>query len=98
MSMQSDISFHDGSVPTRTTGTVQAEVDGELILLSPEDYSYFGAQGTGGPVWEMIDGQRTVGQIIAELETAYSAQSGVIRAETVDFIDALRAAGLVTFK
>lgn len=98
MATESDISFHDGSVPTRVTGTVQAEVDGELILLSPSDFSYFGALGTGGPVWEMVDGQRTVGGLIAELETRYTADPGVIRAETIEFLDALRAAGLITFE
>lgn len=91
------IGFTDKSVPTRVVGAVQAEVDGELILLSPKDFSYFGAAGTGGPVWGLVDGTRTVGQIITELEAQYEANPGVIRAETVEFIDALRAAGLVEF-
>lgn len=91
------VDFVDDSVPTRVVGAVQAEVDGELILLSPKDFSYFGAAGTGGPVWDLVDGTRTVGQIISELEGQYEAEPGVIRAETVEFIDALRAAGLVEF-
>lgn len=91
------MNFTDGSVPSRATGAVQAEVDGDLILLSPKDFSYFGAMGSGGPVWDLIDGQRTVGEIIAELEATYTAEPGVIRAETVDFIDALQAAGLIEF-
>lgn len=91
------VDFTDESLPTRVTGSVQAEVDGELILLSPKDFSYFGAAGTGGPVWDLVDGTRTVGQIVAELESQYEAEPGVIRAETVEFIDALREAGLVEF-
>jgi hypothetical protein len=87
----------DESVPTRVVGAVQAEVDGELILLSPKDFSYFGAAGTGGPVWELVDGTRSLGQIVATLESQYEAEPGVIRAETIEFIDALRAAGLVEF-
>jgi hypothetical protein len=85
----------DELVPARKLGAVQAEVDGEVILLSPTDFSYFGATGTGGPVWELIDGERTVGRIISDLESAYDAPSGVIRAETIEFIEALEAAGLL---
>jgi hypothetical protein len=93
----SETSFADSSVPTRATGAVQAEVDGELILLSPKDFSYFGAVGSGGPVWDLIDGQRSVGDIIGALEAQYTAEPGVIRAETTEFIDALQAAGLIEF-
>ncbi|MDQ1246072.1 MAG: PqqD family protein [Actinomycetota bacterium] len=91
------VAFTDDSVPTRVVGAVQAEVDGELILLSPKDFSYFGAAGTGGPVWDLVDGTRSVGQIVAQLEEQYTADPGVIRAETVEFLDALRAAGLLEF-
>ena len=68
---------------------MEAEVDGELILLSPSDFSYFGAAGTGAPVWELVDGQRSVGGIVAELEAKYEAPEGVIRAETLEFIEVL---------
>ncbi len=85
----------DDAVPVRKTGAVQAEVDGEVILLSPTDFSYFGAAGTGGPVWELIDGERTVGAIVAELESSYDAPEGVIRNETLEFLEALEAAGLL---
>lgn len=97
MPSEPTIHFDLSSVPIRATGAVQAEVDGELILLSPADFSYFGAQGTGGVVWAMIDGSRTVGDVIGELESRYDAPAAVIREETTSFLDALRAAGLIEF-
>ncbi len=95
--MATSVDFNDASVPSRSSGAVEAEVDGELILLSPKDFSYFGAQGAGGPVWEMVDGQRTVGEIIEQLVENFEADPGVIRADTIEFLDALGAAGLVEF-
>ncbi len=89
-------SLDDTTVPVRSTGTVQAEVDGDLILLSPKDFSYFGAQGAGETVWELVDGRRSIGDIVASLETEFSADEGVIRAETLEFIDALVEVGLIT--
>lgn len=96
--MSKSAPLDDANVPVRATGAVQAEVDGELILLSPKDFSYFGAQGTGDAVWELVDGQRSVGQIIGELEATYEADPGVIRAQTLEFLDALVAVGLITLQ
>lgn len=87
--------MNDLRIPTRVVGAVEAEVDGERILLSPKDFSYFGLTGTGAPVWDLIDGARSVDTIIATLEGTFDAPDGQIRAETDEFIDALAAAGLV---
>lgn len=83
------------SVLARATGAVEAEVDGERILLSPRDFSYFGLTGSGSHVWDLIDGQRALGQVITELEQQFEAEDGVISREVMEFAEALRAAGLV---
>ena len=85
----------DLRIPTRVVGAVEAEVDGERILLSPKDFSYFGLVGTGAPVWDLIDGERSVDLIVTELEAKFDAPDGQIRTETDEFIDALAAAGLI---
>lgn len=92
--MADDIELTGTTVIRRATGAVQAEVDGELILLSPKDFGYFGAEGTGAQVWELVDGQRTVDDIVSELEQQYAADPGVIRAETLVYLEALVASGL----
>ena len=88
----------DVAIPRRVTGAVQAEVDGELILLSPKDFSYFGAAGTGDKVWSLVDDQRSIGEIVAALEGEYQAEPGVIRSQTVEFLEAVEAAGLIAFE
>ncbi len=85
----------DSQIPSRTQGSIEAEVDGERILLSPKDFSYFGLTGTGAPVWDLIDGDRSVAAIVAELERQYEAAPDVIRNETEEFLDALASSGLV---
>ena len=86
----------DGTaVPARADRVVQAAVDGDLVLLSPKDFAYFGTTGTGDPVWALIDGTRTFDEIVDALEQRYSAAPGVIRTQASEFIDALVAAGLV---
>lgn len=84
------------AVPRRADRVVQAEVDGEVVLMSPKDFAYFGTQGTGDAVWMLIDGVRSIDAIVTELEVRYEAAPGVIRAEVAEFIDALVASGLAT--
>lgn len=79
----------------RADGVIEAEVDGEQILLSPKDMSYFGLRNTGGPVWELVDGQRTVGQVVQQLQEDYDGDADEIREQTLEFLDALAASGLV---
>jgi hypothetical protein len=82
-------------VVTRTDGVVEAEVDGERILLSPVDFSYFGLTGTGAHVWELIDGERTLNEIIDTLKSDYEANPEEIIADVNSFVDALKSAGLI---
>ncbi len=48
------------TVLRRVDRVVQAEVDGDLVLMSPRDFAYFGTEGAGEPVWALIDGERLV--------------------------------------
>jgi hypothetical protein len=88
----------DHRIPVRTVGAVEAEVDGERILLSPKDFAYFGLTGAGAPVWDLIDGNRSLEAILVELDSSFDADSAVIQAETLEFIDALAASGLISFR
>lgn len=89
------ISVAGTDVLVKATGTVEAEVDGERILLSPADFAYFGLAGTGANVWELIDGQRTLDDIVGILEDEFEAEDSEIRADVVSFVEALKSAGLV---
>lgn len=86
----------DQTVPQPVVGAIGAEVDGDLVLLSPQELQYFAADGEGREVWELIDGTRTFGEIVAALEVTFTAPAGVIRAEAATFLETLHAAGFVT--
>lgn len=88
-------SFDDSDVPRRSDTALQAEVGGDLVLLSSADLGFYGTDGVGEDIWKLVDGERTVGQIIAELETSFTAPPGAIRAESLAFLEELRTAGLL---
>lgn len=91
-----DSPLTDDSVPRRADGALEAEVDGDLVLLGPADLGFFGASGVGDRIWRLLDGSRNVRALVGELESAYDAPDGVIRAETLEYLEALHAAGLIT--
>lgn len=81
---------------TKADGVVEAEVDGERILLSPTDFSYFGLTGTAPRVWELIDGERTVDDILEILQSDYEATDSEIKDDVFSFLEALQVSGLVS--
>jgi hypothetical protein len=87
--------FGDNQVPRRADAALQASVDGDLVLLSSVDLGFYGTDGAGASIWALVDGERTVGQVVAELEGAFDAEPGVIRQETLTFLSTLQAAGLL---
>ena len=82
-------------VPRRTPGVLSAEVDGDLVLMHPVDYAYFGLTGTGMAVWERIDGERSVQAIVDDLSSTYDGTAETIRRDVVDFLGGLTSARLV---
>jgi|GEM_PF-4386548 len=52
------------------------------ILLNPVDLAYIGLKGAGAPVWDKVDGSRTVASVARELEAEFEAIPRVIRAGT----------------
>ena len=94
--MAETFELHDQTVPRRVDGAIEAEVDGDLVLLSPHQLQYFAADGEGPEIWGLIDGERSFGEIVTTLEGRFDAPEGVIRSETATYLETLHAAGLIT--
>jgi hypothetical protein len=79
----------------RAPEVVEADVDGERVLLSPKDLAYFGLEGTGAVIWDRIAEPIRLGELVDQLTAEYQADPELIRAEVVDFAAGLEAAGLL---
>lgn len=96
ISPMDDAPIADNAVPRRAEGALEAQVDGDLVLLGPVDLGFFGTAGEGDHIWRLLDGTRNVGELVTSLEGSFDAPPGVVRAETIEYLAALRAAGLIT--
>lgn len=79
----------------RRPDVLEAEVDGDRVLMSGSDFKYFGLVGTGAIVWDRIDGAITLGDLIQSLAKEFSAEIDRVEHDVTDFVSALDAAGLI---
>ena len=79
----------------RHPDAVEAEVDGQRVVMSPRDFGYFGLEGTGAAVWDRLAATTSFGDLVAGLARDYDTEPDTVRADVTDFVDALDAAGLL---
>ena len=59
-------------------------VDGEVVLLNVDGHELLGLNAIGGRVWDLIDGQRSIGQLVDALVAEFSAVPAATIAADVD--------------
>ncbi len=79
----------------RHPDALEAEVDGQRVLMSPKDYSYFGLVDTGALVWDRIDGTTTIDDLARALSSEFGADLEEVRVDIDEFVSALDVAGLL---
>jgi hypothetical protein len=84
-----------GSVFIRSSQPLQAEVDGEIVMLDPASSKYFGLADTGARIWELLAEPKSVNDLVAALTAEYEVDDDTCRTQVTTFLDTLGAAGLV---
>lgn len=74
---------------------VAREIEGEIIIvplvagIAGEEDELFTLNATGKAIWERMDGQRRLQDIITELSTEYQAPPGEIEADVLGLVEEL---------
>jgi pyrroloquinoline quinone biosynthesis protein D len=86
----------DSSQPRLAAGCRWGGSEADRVILFPE--GAIKLQGTGRQVLERCDGQRTFGQIIAELQAQFGdADPAKIRTDISQFLEQLRHKRIVDY-
>jgi pyrroloquinoline quinone biosynthesis protein D len=86
----------DTAQPRLAAGCRWGGTEDARVILFPE--GAIKLQGTGRQVLERCDGQRTFGQLIAELQSEFAdADPAKIRADISQFLDQLRHKRIVDY-
>jgi hypothetical protein len=74
---------------------VQAEVDDEVLLLDVENGTYFGLDGVGNRIWQLLSDGATTEAMVETLEDEYEVDRAQLRTDIATFLHALQQRGLI---
>jgi len=86
-----------GKFIKRSDNVPHREVQGELLLLNVIDGSYFGLNKTGELIWKMLDGTKTVPDIIEALKGRFNLGENTAKKHLNDFLRELKRYNLIEF-
>ncbi|QKG70829.1 PqqD family protein [Erythrobacter mangrovi] len=75
---------------------VETDVDDEVLIVDLEGGELFSLRGTARDTWRLIDGQRSLDEIVASLAGEYDAPEDRIAGDTAALINELVDAALVS--
>ncbi len=74
------------------------DLSGEKVMVDFEQGKYFLIKGTGNDIWDLIQEETTIGNIVESLMEEYDVETETCHASVVSFLDRLAGAGLVTLE
>jgi hypothetical protein len=85
------------SVPQRSPAVVSRLLDEEMVLVHPVQGKVRVLNSVGARVWELADGQRTLGDIIRAIAVEYQVDVTRVEVEVPVFCEDLAQRGVLSF-
>jgi Coenzyme PQQ synthesis protein D (PqqD) len=84
------------AAPRRAAGVTYEVIEGQAVVLDPEGRELITLNAVGTQIWEHLDGQRRVTELVDELWPNFEGVSrDQFEADVVAYLDELADAGLV---
>lgn len=85
----------EDSTVVATDGVTAADLGGEAVIFNAESGVYFGLNGVGAAVWELVDHPRPVREVVEALLQEYEVAPDRLRQDVVAFLREMEVQGLV---
>ncbi len=85
------------SIPRRSPTVVSRLLDDEAVLVHPVQGKVRVLNPVGARVWELVDGQRTLGAISRVIASEFAADLGRVQIEVPAFCEDLAQRGVLLF-
>ena len=83
------------SFPIPVDDVVGRNVEGEAVLISPQEGQVKVLNEVGARVWELADGTRTVREIASKICAEYQVDQTGAEVDVVDFVELMMDHGLI---
>lgn len=74
---------------------IHESIDGEVVIVNLDTGGYFGLSPSANAVWGLIDGRRSVGEVLSRIRALYAGQGGAVDEGVGRFLTSLRENALV---
>jgi coenzyme PQQ synthesis protein D (PqqD) len=76
-------------------GQLSAKLAGEAVILGLSDSVYYGLDGSGARIWELVQQPVSLASIVDTLSAEYDVERDVAMRDLIDLAHTLRAKGLL---
>ena len=90
------ISTHD--IIRRSPEIVSSALDEALLFMNISSGHYLMLEGSGRDIWDLIDGERRVDDIVDEIGRTYDVEAETCRRDVLAFMHALSENGMVEIR
>jgi hypothetical protein len=80
---------------TRNPKLAWREIDGEVVIISPEDSHVHELNETAAAIWTCADGDQTVDQIAGKIAAEYDVTPDAARSDVVELVELLTQKNLL---
>lgn len=86
----------DMNVPVKLAKEMDVtDLSGEKVMVDFESGRYFLIKGVGNYIWDLIQKEITVGEIVSKLLAEYEVGEEECKTSVIEFLQKLRKSGLI---
>ena len=86
-----EVRLDDSSVLVRSSGVLDADIDGEIVMMSIERGEYYGLDVIGSDIWAHLEKPLAVKELCSRLLKSYEVGPEDCRRDVVAFLETLLA-------
>lgn len=81
--------------PEHDNRTASRVIEGEIVIITPEDCMLHVLNTVGTRLWKLADGKRNIEEIISIICDEFQVEREVAGADTLEFIEQLQEKGVL---
>lgn len=83
------------NIVKRTPEMVYSKLDGEVVMMSVENGEYYGLNEIGSAIWDKIEKEIKVDELVKLLMEEYDVERSECEADTLEFLNEMLVKKLV---
>ncbi len=83
------------AIISRNENPLANELDGEVIMMDPEDGNYYNLNRVGSVIWDFLETPSNLDTICREITSRFDVTEDVCRKDAIEYIEKMHKFGLM---